>query len=179
MPEPRLIELRLHTASELFELPTADLFSEYRNWLTGVEQAISELKAYSLRARDVVLRISLPRDEITPGLDDQVAKSLRRYCANRRRYNHNEVRALRHDGFNALFLGLLLLALGLLGSEVFSRDTDNELVQTFLGNGIFIVLAWVGLWYPLDTLVFAARPYQRESKALDRLAGASIELVPR
>ena len=179
MPEPRIIELRLHTPAELFELPSADLFSEYRNWLTGVELAISELKAFSLRRREVVLRISLPADEITPDLVEHMGRGLRRYCTGRRRYNHNEVRALRHDGFGALFLGFLLLALGLLGSDLFTRDTENEVVQTFLGNGIFVVLAWVGLWYPLDTLVFAARPYQRESRALELLADATIELVPR
>ena len=179
MGEPRVIELQLNTPSELFELPTTDLFSEYRNWLTGVELAISELKAFSLRRREVVLRVSLPADEVTPEVGEHMARGLRRYCTGRRRYNHNEVRALRHDGFGALFVGMLLLALGLLGSDVFTRDTENELVQTFLGNGIFLVLAWVGLWYPLDTLVFAARPYQRESRALELLADATIELVPR
>lgn len=86
---------------------------------------------------------------------------------------------MRHDGFNALFIGVLLLALGLLGADVFTRDTDNELLQTFLGNGFFVVIAWVGLWYPLDTLVFAARPFQRENRALKLLAGATIELVAR
>lgn len=179
MPEPRVIELQLNTPSELFELPTTDLFSEYRNWLTGVELAISELKAFSLRRREVVLRVSLPADEVTPEVGAHMARGLRRYCTGRRRYNHNEVRALRHDGFGALFVGMLLLALGLLGSDVFTRDTENELVQTFLGNGIFLVLAWVGLWYPLDTLVFAARPYQRESRALELLADATIEVVAR
>lgn len=179
MAEPRVVELRLHSPRELFELPSTDLFSEYRNWLTGVEQAISELKAFSLRTREVVLRISLPADEITPDLADAMRRGLTRYCAGRGRYNRNEVRAMRHDGFNALFIGLLLLALGLLGSDLFTRDTENELAQTFLGNGIFLVLAWVGLWYPLDTLVFAARPYQREDKALKLLAGATIDLVPR
>ena len=179
MPEPRVIELQLNTPSELFELPTTDLFSEYRNWLTGVELAISELKAFSLRRREVVLRVSLPADEVTPEVGAHMARGLRRYCTGRRRYNHNEVRALRHDGFGALFVGMLLLALGLLGSDLFTRDTENELVQTFLGNGIFLVLAWVGLWYPLDTLVFAARPYLRESRALELLADATIEVVTR
>lgn len=179
MAEPRIIELRIESPSELFELPSADLFSEYRNWLTGVELAISELKAFSLRAREVVLRISLPADQITPDLADTMKRGLHRYCDRRGRYNRNEVRAMRHDGFNALFIGVLLLALGLLGADVFTRDTDNELLQTFLGNGFFVVIAWVGLWYPLDTLVFAARPFQRENRALKLLAGATIELVAR
>ena len=38
----QVIELRLMQASDMFERPHADLFSEYRNFLTGVDFCISE-----------------------------------------------------------------------------------------------------------------------------------------
>ena len=40
----QVIELRLMQASDMFEMPHADLFSEYRNFLTGVDFCISELR---------------------------------------------------------------------------------------------------------------------------------------
>jgi hypothetical protein len=34
---------------------------------------------------------------------------------------------------------------------------------------VFLVIAWVGLWYPLDTLVFSRRPLLREKRVLSAI----------
>ena len=41
----QVIELRLNRAEEMFALAQTDLFSEYRNYLTGVEYCISLLRS--------------------------------------------------------------------------------------------------------------------------------------
>ena len=40
----QVIELRLMRAHDMFEMPQTDLFSEYRNFLTGVDFCLSELR---------------------------------------------------------------------------------------------------------------------------------------
>ena len=40
------------------------------------------------------------------------------------------------------------------------------------------VLVWVGLWFPLDTLVFTPLAYSREIRALERLRSATVTVEP-
>ncbi len=39
------------------------------------------------------------------------------------------------------------------------------------------VLAWVGLWYPLDTIAFGSVVPRRENKALARLQVAEVSIT--
>jgi hypothetical protein len=41
------------------------------------------------------------------------------------------------------------------------------------------VLAWLGLWYPFDKLLFYPSDYVREIRALNALRDATITVVPR
>jgi hypothetical protein len=41
-----------------------------------------------------------------------------------------------------------LFVVGVLLSYGFTRPEVGELSQELLGNGVFLVVAWVGLWYP-------------------------------
>lgn len=43
---------------------------------------------------------------------------------------------------------------------------------------MFLVIAWVGLWYPLDLLFFARLPLRREHRALDALLTMPVEVRP-
>ena len=55
----QVIELRLNQAEEMFALAQTDLFSEYRNYLTGVEYCISVLRSQRVPGT-VRLQLSLP-----------------------------------------------------------------------------------------------------------------------
>ncbi|HEY1656199.1 MAG TPA: hypothetical protein VGF86_13925, partial [Candidatus Tumulicola sp.] len=46
-----------------------------------------------------------------------------------------------------------------------------------LGDGFFLVIAWVGLWYPLDALVHYRRQSAREGQVLAFIA--SMETIVR
>ena len=61
----QVIELRLNQAEEMFVLAQTDLFSEFRNYLTGVEYCISVLRSQRLPGT-VRLQLSLP----SAALDD-------------------------------------------------------------------------------------------------------------
>ena len=40
------------------------------------------------------------------------------------------------------------------------------------------VLVWLGLWFPLDTMLFTPLAYGRENRVLERLRRANIALEP-
>jgi hypothetical protein len=78
----QIIELRLNRAEEMFALAQTDLFSEYRNFLTGAEYCISLLRSQRIRG-PVRLELSLPPSEVGDDLADRISMALRRYCDQR------------------------------------------------------------------------------------------------
>jgi len=161
----------------MFELPRTDLFSEYRNFLTGVEFCISELRSRRDR-RPVRLEIELPPSEIDERLADRMARTLRSYCNHRMRYNHREQRATRFNGISALRIGIPLAVVGLVLTALALRigDEDNalRLVDDHIGWGF----AWIGLWDHLDAFFFYPLAFGRENRVLGLLAEAEIVVRP-
>ena len=170
------IDLRLDAPRDMFELPQTDLFTEHRNFLTGVDICISELRS-RLSRRPVLLAITLPPAELTPELPARFTATLQRYCDHRIRYNNRERRALRIGGIDALRVGVPLAATGLAVSWFANRGVsydEPEVVADHLGW----VLGWVGLWYPLDQFLFYPMAYGRERRALQRLRDAEVLFEP-
>ena len=161
----------------MFVLAPADLFSEYRNFMTGLEYCISVLRSRHSSA-PVTLKLGLPADQITGGLDNRIARTLNRYCDHRIAYNQRERRAVRRDGVFSLWVGLPIVVVGfilvIIKSSIVGSSGNANLV---LDSGGW-VLVWVGLWFPLDTLVFTPLSYGRENRVLKRLRTAEIVLEP-
>jgi hypothetical protein len=107
----------------------------------------------------------------------RVADAVRRYCTARIDRIDRELRALRREGFSSLWIGLLSLASGLLLSEAFRRSSLPETVRVFFGDGVFLLVAWVGMWYPLDLLFYARRPYLRERRLLEAVRDMRITVT--
>ena len=174
---PEIISLRLRDPAEMFEMDQTDLFSEYRNYLTGVEYCISVLRSRR-SIGPVRLEVSLPPAEIDTGVSDRISKTLERYCAHRIAHNKRERRGIRLDGVSSLRLGLPIALLGFLlvieAPKFFGLRGNSSLA---LDTGGWI-LVWVGLWFPLDTLVFTPLSYGRENRVLERLRSADVTINP-
>jgi hypothetical protein len=175
--ESQVIELRLTQADDMFEMPHTDLFSEYRNFLTGVDFCLSELRGRRSR-RPVRLDIRMPPEEIDDGMAERLARTLRRYCNHRIRYNQREGLAQRVGGVSALRIGVPVSALGLvltwIATGIQPIGGAGNLVTDHLGW----VLAWIGLWFPLDAFLFYPLAYGRESRVLRLLADAEVDVRP-
>jgi hypothetical protein len=174
---PRVISLSLTTPEEMFVLAPADLFSEYRNFMTGLEYCISVLRSRPQNG-PVRLELALPPEQISEGLDQRVRRTLTRYCEHRIAYNQRERRAVRLDGLFSLWIGLPIVILGfvlvIIKSSIVGASGNANLV---LDSGGW-VLVWVGLWFPLDTLLFTPLSYGRENRVLRRLRTAEIVVEP-
>jgi hypothetical protein len=158
----------------MFALAQTDLFSEYRNYLTGVEYCISLLRSRRLRS-PVRLQLSLPPAEIEDGLADRFSVALRRYCNQRIRYNERERRAVRLGGVRALAVGVPIVVLGyvLVIYEGRLVGPAGNIVWDTTGW----VFVWLGIWFPLDTFFFSPLGYGRENRALQYLRDAEITVT--
>ncbi len=177
--ERRVISLHLNHPYEMFEMPQVDLFSEYRNFLTGIDYCISELRSRRERAGPILLDVSLPDTEVDAGVEERIGRTMRRYCDHRIVYNQREQRAIRLDGAASLWLGLPIAALGMLvvilGAKVTNPSDNGGLL---LNTGGW-VLAWIGLWFPLDSILFTPLGYGRENQVLRLLHDAEVVVRPR
>jgi hypothetical protein len=175
--ERQVVELRLMQARDMFEMPQTDLFSEYRNFLTGVDFCLSELRGRRSR-RPVRLEIRLPPEEIDDRVAERLARTLRRYCNHRIRYNRREGQAQRVGGISALWIGVPVTALGLVLTVAATKIRPANGAGNLIADHLGWVLAWIGLWFPLDQFLFYPLAYGRESRVLRLLASAEIDLVP-
>ena len=96
------------------------------------------------------------------------------------RYNRRERSALRLDGVTALRIGIPVTIVGLFLTVTSSRfeAPDDDAVKLVLDH-LGWVLAWIGLWFPLDTFLFYPHAYARETRVLRLLRDADIVLGPR
>ncbi len=173
--ERHVIEIRLNAPAEMFELAPTELFSEFRNHLTGVEMCLSNLRSHAYH-RPVKVVVSLPEPELTPTTAADIARTLRRFCDQRLFYNQSERRALRFDGVTALRIGLPIAVVGLaMTAWAASMDDSTNEIARSVTDHLGWVFAWLGLWFPLDVFFFYPHQYNRESRALRQLRDAEIE----
>jgi hypothetical protein len=159
--------LRLDRLQDLFGPPTLDEFGGAADLTSGIERVVAELK--STRPATVHLTILVAEPELTPGVEDRLTAAIRRYCTARIQDLEHRRGALRHDGLTALLLGAPLLLVALLLTALVSQSGFPAFWRTFLGDGLLLVLAWVALWYPLDTLLWYGRPITHEIRVVEAM----------
>src|ERR1700677_147372 len=170
----QVIELRLNRAEEMFALAQTDLFSEYRNFLTGVEYCISVLRSHPIR-RPVRLQLALPSAEYDNALGGRLSAALRGYCDQRISYNERERSATRLGGLRSLWIGLPIAVIGYL-LVIFEDSLVGHSGNIILDTTGW-VLVWVGIWFPLDTVFFSPLGFTREIRALAHLRDAEISVT--
>jgi hypothetical protein len=162
----RELTLELEDADELFVARGPDVASGLPPLPPGIERIRSELGSHSLRT-PVAAVIVLPRGRFRPDLARDIARAVERYCETGIRRAEYELRALRREGLRWLLFGCIIFAAFVYFSERILAINDLPyVVKDFFGNGLFIVIAWVALWYPIDTLIYSGRPYRLEKSVL-------------
>ena len=165
------LPLVLETVSEASEttiplpLPYRKLNAEVLEYLEDVAQQMPKGE----KARIVVY---LPMEEIQPGLEQRVNKVLDIYQdARLAKLKREEKRALGAS-LSALAWGfafmLVCQIIGILGNFPEHPTLTNTISEGFL------VLGWVALWKPFETLLFEWRPSVERRKLHERLADMPI-----
>jgi hypothetical protein len=172
----RELTIELGKADELFVARGPDVASGRPALPPGIEQIRDELGSHSRRAA-IAAVIVLPRAEIRPELARDITRAITRYCEMGIRRADNELRVMGREGIRALVIGLILFAVFVTLSDSIISSQFASGIKAFFGDGLFLVVAWVGLWYPIDTLVYSLRPYRREKKVLRAMR--EMEIVVR
>ena len=136
----------------------------------GADEIINELLGRSRVQRRARIVVTLPAEHITHGTAETLRAALQRYCEARLARVQRETQMAWRQGLRSLGSGSILFVVGLLLSAGFLEPDVPEFWQNLLGNGVFLVIGWVGLWYPLDLLFFARQPLKREAQIIDAIS---------
>ena len=152
-----------------------DLFSANGRLISGMEELIQELAPRRLR-RGLRATIVLPEEDMSWDTERRLREAIDRYCQLRLRQTEAAARERGRETFAALGVGLVLFVVGIGLSSYIGQSDWPALVKSFLADGLFLVIAWVGLWYPLDELVHYRRPLNRERKVLRAIREMEIAM---
>jgi hypothetical protein len=169
------IRIELDAEEELFAAPAAvELIRGSTRLRSGIDELLSELAG---RGPRTVARVTvvLPPDAIGPDCQRRLAAAVSRYCAVRLRETENDLRATLRDTRRALLVGIAVLIVGLALSGAVLESGLPHAIRTLFGDGLFVVMAWVGAWYPLDVFIHQTRPQRQAIQLLE--AAADLELV--
>ena len=139
--------------------------------MPGVEEILAELLARPrMRTRRrIVLTVPADATADDAALTPRLGAAVARWCRARMELAERASRGAWRQGLSSLRGGSVLFVVGLVLSTDFLEPDVPEFLQNLLGNGVFLVIAWIGLWYPLDLLFFARSPLRREMRALERM----------
>jgi hypothetical protein len=172
------VTIRLRAAQELLQPLACDPMGNAPLRLrSGLEELMNELAPRRLRDVTGVV-IELPESELVPGVEEWMRTTIVSYCELRLRETANELRAFREDAYRALVIGMFLFVAGLAVSTAITSSSDPKLIKTFFGDGLAVVVAWIGAWYPLDTLINYTRPYRQTRRVLQALHELPVVVRP-
>jgi hypothetical protein len=165
---PTDVVIELDKVDELFAADPRGLLAGARRIDSGMDELVERLLAQKEINADqrIVLDIA---SECSDELAAKVVTAVRRYCELRMRRANREHDLIWRQGMRSLVSGSLLFATGIALSYAFTRPVTGEFANGLLGNGVFLVVAWVGLWYPLDLLFIAREQAKREVRVLGKM----------
>ena len=175
--ERHVLRVVLAHAVDMFGTPTVELGSTVGGFTPGIDQCIADLEGHP-EEKGLRLEVALPPDEITAGLAEKMTVTLRRFCSERAAYNASARSATIRSGLRAFRVGLPVTIVGLAITAGATKIGDIDDALRAMVDILGWVLAWVGLWYPFDKILFYPLDHLRENRALATLGRAEVTIVP-
>ena len=172
-PAPATVTLTVPRVQDVFAPPPIADFPVSVTLPARIEEVVDDLLARHVR-EPVDLTVELTEQEPGPVAQAELEGAVRAYCEARIRHARRTVRSVRRQGVEVLPIGIIVLLVGTAASHLLLRSHLPEPIREFFGDGVFVLVAWVALWYPLDQLVYYWRPHQREQRALEALRDGTV-----
>jgi hypothetical protein len=160
--------VEVDNVDELFAADPRGLLAGARRIDSGMDELVERFLAQKDVAADQCIVLDIA-SECSAGQADDVVAAVRRYFALRLRRATREHNLIWRQGKRSLLSGSLLFLSGIVLSYLCTRPVMGGVVNELLGNGVFLVVAWVGLWYPLDLLFIAREQAKREMRVLGKM----------
>jgi len=168
----------LYRPAELLSVEPQAMLERDARIESGADEIVNELLGRSKVQRRARIVLTLPAEQVTQDTAETLRVALRRYCEARLARVQREIEVAWRQGLRSLGSGSILFIVGLLLSTGFLEPDVPMFWQDLLGNGVFLVIGWVGLWYPLDLLFFARQPLKREALIVEAISRMPLLVQP-
>ncbi|MFT0859280.1 hypothetical protein [Ancylobacter sp. G4_0304] len=173
------LDIHLRDLRNFFATPEIDPFEGEHIDEAGIDQIIDVLRAGRIwRRRRVRATLHVPAGAQTTALTPRIAEALASYCDKHVQYSRRKLAEVRADGLRALAVGVLFLAVCIGLAGVIEKLIGSEsLAGRFLVEGA-VIAGWVGLWRPIEILLFDWWPYALNVKLYNDLRAMDIVVRP-
>jgi hypothetical protein len=177
MPDARYeIAIRVRTIMQLFNsldpspFRERDLDPHTEDFVIGWARELPAGAPFSIV-------VELPADEAAKPEAARIGEAFANYFHHRAVAADQELRELFRIGWRSLLIGLLVLVVCLVGSQVVAKMIGNVVVARVLEESLIIV-GWVANWRPLEIYLYDWWPIRRRIVLDRRIAAAPVKVRP-
>jgi hypothetical protein len=169
------IEVRVENISQLFDtldpypFPERDLDKDAEEYIVGWARELP-------RDEPISIVIHLPGAEAAKQDTKTLRAALNRYFTYRTGVILRDLNELFRIGRIALLIGLVVLALCVMGARFAAILLDDTPFGRFLQESL-IILGWVANWKPIEIFLYDWWPLLRRRNLYRRLSEANVEVT--
>lgn len=172
------IELRLEALQDLLDAPEPRPLEGRFEERTGVERILDRLRSRNTGRLESLSARFLVEEMPGPGTRERVDAALKALWRYQDERLGEEIVTIRRDGIRALGKGSLFLLACMLVSAVASESTFlPDLLRSLISEG-FIIAGWVGLWHPMELLLYEWWPVARDRRLYRLVANMTYSVEP-
>ena len=173
--QPSVIELQVQKIGQLFDsfdpMPfrEKDLDRRAEDYIVGWARELP-------RKRPIRILVHMPACEASGDHARMLAPAVERYFSYRADVLSKELKELFRVGRYSLGIGLVVLAVCMLGGGIVARAPWSGEFGALFNEGL-VILGWVANWRPIEIFLYDWWPIVRHRNVLKRLAKAEIIIV--
>ena len=178
-----LLVLELESIEHLLCEPDRDPFASRRGpHRSGIDDAVSTLRAARRLPDDLTVRVLLPAG-VTPSIPtEQAQAALRRTASDRSTLDWREANAVRNMGRRQLPVGIFIAAVSAVvaySAAAAATDVDHVVLKGLLAivAGFAITIAWVVSWLVIELAMYDWRDPAWQARVYDLLSRATLEVT--
>jgi hypothetical protein len=170
------IAIRVRTIMQLFNSLDPSPFRE-RDLDPHTEEFVVGWARELPRGAPFIIAVELPPDEVAKPEAAGIGDAFANYFRHRAQAADRDLRELLRVGWRSLAIGLAVLVVCLVGSQVVAKLVGNAVVARVLEESLIIV-GWVANWRPLEIYLYDWWPIRRRILLYRRIAAAPVEVRP-
>lgn len=168
------IAVRITSISQLFNSLDPFPFQE-RDLDKSAEEFIVGWARELPRDEPIHVVLHLPTAELQKPECRDVGTALQKYFKYRAEVTQRDLNELFRTGRLSLLIGMAVLAIGLLATQVITGRLGESSLARYFQEGL-IIISWVANWKPVETFLYDWWPVLRTRNLYRRLANANVEM---
>lgn len=168
------IAIRVHTIGQLFNSLDPSPFRE-KDLDTDAEEFLVGWVRELPHAAPFAIVVHLPPEQAAAPEAARIGDAFAHYFRRRAEAVERELRELFRVGRRSIAIGLLVLVVCLVSSQLVAAVIGNPMIARVLEESLIIV-GWVANWRPIEIYLYDWWPIRRRIKLFQRIAAAPVQV---